>query len=71
RWVQRICQMFDLDWEVNMKHVCREENYCADRLANMAFNLQGEFSFLMCPYAIKDKFDAYVIGVTTTQLVSM
>ncbi|MCI60903.1 putative non-LTR retroelement reverse transcriptase, partial [Trifolium medium] len=37
--VQRIHQMLRLNWEVRLKYIYREENYCADGLANMAFNL--------------------------------
>ncbi|PNY13654.1 E3 ubiquitin-protein ligase bah1-like protein, partial [Trifolium pratense] len=37
--VQRIRQMIELNWEVKVRHIYRQENGCADSLADMAIDL--------------------------------
>ncbi|GAU24590.1 hypothetical protein TSUD_289510 [Trifolium subterraneum] len=51
--------MLRLDWEVKLKHIYREENCCADGLANLAINLpKGIVLFDVCPNAVRERFDA-------------
>ncbi|GAU44549.1 hypothetical protein TSUD_335310 [Trifolium subterraneum] len=54
--VQSIQQMLSLNWEVELKHIYREENHCADRLANLAFILhKGIVVFDVCPDGIREQ----------------
>ncbi|MCI66419.1 putative non-LTR retroelement reverse transcriptase-like [Trifolium medium] len=53
----------DLDWEVKMSHVYREENFCADGLAEISFDLSDEIViFDSCPVAIRERYFANVSG---------
>jgi hypothetical protein len=70
--VQRIRQMLELNWEINISHSYREANRCADDLAKLAFTLLDDFQFHnVCPKFIKNYFDDDVSGVTTSRLVTM
>jgi ribonuclease HI len=72
RLVQRIRQMLELNWEINISHSHREANRCADGLAELAFTLLDDFQFHdVCPEFIKGYFDDDVSGVSTPRLVTM
>ncbi|GAU23682.1 hypothetical protein TSUD_304570 [Trifolium subterraneum] len=43
--INRIWQLVDLDWEVNVKHVYRESNQCVDALANEEYSLCEDTRF--------------------------
>jgi ribonuclease HI len=64
RLVQRIRQLMELDWEVNLSHGYREANRCANGLAKMSLNMHDQLVFFdSCPEQIKEQFDDDVIGV--------
>ncbi|GAU38553.1 hypothetical protein TSUD_320250 [Trifolium subterraneum] len=41
--------MLRLNWEVKLKHIYREGNYCTDDLANMAINLPEGIVLMYAP----------------------
>jgi ribonuclease HI len=72
RLVQRIRQMLELNWEINISHSYREANRCADGLVKLTFTLLDDFQFHdVCTEFINGYFDDDVSGVSTPHLVTM
>lgn len=40
--LRKIGQMMDREWDISINHIYREANFCADWLANKAYNLHCE-----------------------------
>jgi hypothetical protein len=72
RLIQCITQMMELQWEIKVSHVHREENICADGLAEMSFVLATDIVLYdSCPGHIKDRFLFDLFGVGTPCLIAL
>ncbi|KAJ8758607.1 hypothetical protein K2173_000328 [Erythroxylum novogranatense] len=60
------------DWQVEMQHIYREANQCADRLANIALGYPlGVHCLHTCPRELEYMILGDVIGANVPRLVSM
>jgi ribonuclease HI len=69
---RQIWRLMALDWEVEVHHIYREANKCADGLANMGCTLDYNLrSFDSCPSQIVELLIADNMGITTPRLVPL
>jgi hypothetical protein len=60
----------ELQWEVKVSHILREENICTDGLAEMSFGLATYIILYdSCPNHIKDRFLFDLSRVGTPRLI--
>ncbi|KAJ8762621.1 hypothetical protein K2173_008060 [Erythroxylum novogranatense] len=60
------------DWQVEMQHIYREANQCADRLANIALGYPLGVHWLhTCPHELEYMILGDIIGANVPRLVSM
>jgi ribonuclease HI len=70
--LKRICQLLEKDWSVEISHIYREANKCADALANIGCSHDFNFEFYACcPSSISDVFNLDMRGNTTSRLVCL
>jgi ribonuclease HI len=70
--IKRICQLLAKDWSVDITHIYREANKCADAMANLgcARDFVVEF-FVSCPSHVSDLYNLDLLGIPTPRLVCL
>jgi ribonuclease HI len=70
--LKRIWKLLEKDWKVEISHVYREANNCADALANIGCSHAFNFEFYACcPASVSDVFNLDMRGNTTSRLVCL
>jgi ribonuclease HI len=70
--LKRIWQLLEKDWKVEISHVYREANNCADALTNIGCSHAFNFEFYACcPASVSDVFNLDMRGNTTSRLVCL
>jgi ribonuclease HI len=70
--LKRIWKLLEKDWKVEISHVYREANNCADALANIGCSHVFNFEFYdCCPSSLSDVFNLDMRGNTTSRLVCL
>jgi ribonuclease HI len=70
--MKHIWRMMDRDWEVEVSHIYREANKCADTLAKVGCNLDLELQiFEICPFFLTDLVSADMVGTKTPRMVAV
>jgi ribonuclease HI len=70
--IKRICQMLAKDWTVDIKHIYREANKCADAMANIGCTRDFDMEFFVsCHPHISDLYNLDLLGNTTPRLVCL
>jgi ribonuclease HI len=70
--LNQIWRMMDLDWQVEISHMYREANKCADALANIGCSTGYEIMYYeTCPTQISELYLADCLGTTVPRLISV
>jgi ribonuclease HI len=70
--INRIRQIMNLDWEVDVQHAYRESNQCADALANEGCSLCEETQFFEeCPPQMNHLVTADMLGISVPRIVAL
>jgi ribonuclease HI len=68
--IKRICQLLAKDWSVDITHIYREANKCADAMANLGCARDFVFEFFVsCPSHVSDLYNLDLLGIPTPRLV--
>jgi ribonuclease HI len=70
--LKQIKKLLDLDWIVEISHMYREANKCADALANIGCSLNYDTTFYAnCLKLISDVYSADIQGSSTPRLIAL
>jgi ribonuclease HI len=70
--LKRIWRLMQHDWIIEISHIYREANKCADALANFGCTLDFNSVFYdSCPTHIMDMYNFDVLGHSTPRLISL
>jgi ribonuclease HI len=70
--LKRIKQLMAKDWRVEVSHIYREANKCADAMANIGCLQDFHFEFYdCCPVPVRDVYNLDMMGNTTPRLVCL
>jgi ribonuclease HI len=70
--LHRIRQLMKKAWHVDVFHIYREANMCADALANLGCSQDFNFEFFdCCPSSIRDMYNLDMMGNTTPRFVCL
>jgi ribonuclease HI len=68
--LKQIWRLLEMDWEVEVSHIYREANKCADALANIGCSLDYETLYYdVCPAQLSDLVAADSMGISTPRLI--
>jgi ribonuclease HI len=70
--LKRIWRLMQHDWIIEISHIYREANKCADALANFGCTLDFNSVFYdSCPTHIMDMYNFDILGHSTPRLISL
>jgi ribonuclease HI len=68
--LKQIWRLLEMDWEVEVSHIYREANKCADALANIGCSLDYETLYYdVCPAQLSDLVATDSMGISTPRLI--
>jgi ribonuclease HI len=70
--LKRIWHLLAKDWVVEISHIYREANHCADALANLGCSHDSHLRvFDSCPSFMKDLYNLDLLGNSTPRLICL
>lgn len=68
--MSKIREYYELDWDIEVRHVFREDNYCADAHAKRGMELPEDYCFFdSCPPWMRHLVDADLLGTPVSRFV--
>ncbi|PNX58030.1 ribonuclease H [Trifolium pratense] len=70
--MKQIWRFMEMDWIIEISHVYREANKCADAMANIGCCLDYEVVYYnACPSQLAETYAADLLGITTPRFISL